>query len=165
MDSIPLAEVDLERGDLRDAQDKMSQSIKDLHENQDADNEAEATAILVRVLLAEKDPTDAAPHVRRIQEIASKDPETEFDGRLSIAEYLSATGKRDEAIQLLASLPIEARNAGMNFISLKARLELLRFKIGQRPPAELRKELSAIQAEARRAGFGLLIREANSLRL
>jgi serine/threonine protein kinase/tetratricopeptide (TPR) repeat protein len=165
MDLISLAEVDLERGNLRDAEDKASQAIQDFHENQDADNEAEATSILVRVLIAEKDTPHAAPHLQRIQEIASKDPETEFEGRLSVAEYLAATGKRDEAIQRLASLPSEAKNAGMNFISLKARLELVRFKIGQRPPTELRSELSSIQAEARHAGFGLLIQQAKSLRI
>ena len=165
MDLISLAEVDLERGNLRDAQDKASQAIKDFHENQDANNEAEATSLLVRVLIAEKDTPDAVPHVQRIQEIASKDPETEFDGRLSVADYLAATGKHDEAIQRLASLPSEAKNAGMNFISLKARLELVRFKIGQRPPAELRSELSSIQTEARHAGFGLLVQQAKSLRI
>src|SRR5580658_161371 len=165
MDLISLAEVDLERGNLHDAQDKALQAIKDFHENQDADNEADATSILVRVLIAEKDVTDAAPYVQRIQEIASKDPGTEFDGRLSVAEYLAAIGKHDEAIQRLASLPSEAKNAGMNFISLKARLELVRFKIGQRPPAELRKELSSIEAEARRAGFGLLVQQAKSVRV
>jgi hypothetical protein len=41
----------------------------------------------------------------------------------------------------------------------------VRFKIGQRPPTELRSELSSIQAEARHAGFGLLIQQAKSLRI
>jgi len=53
----------------------------------------------------------------------------------------------------------------MNFVSLKARLALVRLKIGQRPPVELRKELASIQAEAQHAGFGLLIQQARSLRL
>jgi eukaryotic-like serine/threonine-protein kinase len=101
LDLISLAEVDLERGNLRDAQDKTSQAIKDFQENQDTDNEAEASSILVRALIAEKDTPDAVAHVQRIQEIASKDPETEFEGRLSVADYLSSTGNLDEAIQRL----------------------------------------------------------------
>jgi eukaryotic-like serine/threonine-protein kinase len=165
LDLTSLAEVDLERGNLRAAQEKASQALKNLHENQDADNEAAAASILARVLIAEKNASEALLHVQRIREIASKDPETEFEGRMSEAEYLSATGKRDGAIQRLASLPSDARNAGMNFISLKARLQLVRFKMGQSPPAELRKELSSIQAEAQRAGFGLLLQQAKNLRL
>ncbi len=163
MDLISLAELDLERGNLHDAEDKAFKAAKDFHDNQDSNDEAEAASVLVRVLVAEKDASGASSHVQRIHQIASKDPETEFDGRLSIAEYLSATGKRDEAIQLLASLPSEARNAGMNFISLKARLELVRLKIGQHPRAELMTELSSIEAEARRAGFGLLVEQVKSL--
>jgi len=163
MDLISLAELDLERGNLHGAEDKAFKAAKDFHDNQDSNDEAEAASVLVRVLVAEKDASGASSHVQRIHQIASKDPETEFDGRLSIAEYLSATGKRDEAIQLLASLPSEARNAGMNFISLKARLELVRLKIGQHPRAELMTELSSIEAEARRAGFGLLVEQVKSL--
>jgi len=117
----------------------------------------------VRVLIAEKNAPDAAAHVQRIQEIASKDPETDFDGRLSVAEYLAAIGKRDEAIRYLAALPGEAKTAGMNFISLKARLALVRFRIGHGSLAELNRELLSIQSEARRAGFGLLLQQAKSL--
>jgi serine/threonine protein kinase/tetratricopeptide (TPR) repeat protein len=165
MDLISLAEVDLERGKLRDAQEKTLQATKAFRENQDANAEAEATSVLVRVLVAQKNAQDAAPHVQRLHEIASKDPETDFEGDLSVAEYLAATGKRDEAIQLLASLPSEAKNAGMNFLSLNARLELVRLQIGRHSRAELRKELSSIEAEARHAGFNLLVHQAKNLRL
>ena len=165
LDLTSLAEVDLERGNLRDAQNKTLQAIKDFRENQDTDNEAAATSILVRILVAKKDTPEAALHVERIQEIASKDPETEFDGRLSVAEYLAASGKRDEAIQLIGSLPADAKNEGMNFISLRARLELVRLKIKLHSPAEFSKELSSIQSEAQRAGFGLLVQQAKSIRL
>jgi serine/threonine protein kinase/tetratricopeptide (TPR) repeat protein len=161
-DLTSLAEVDLERGNFRVAEDNTLQAIKNFRDNQDTDNEAAATSVLVRVLIAEKDTASAASHVQRIQEIASKDPETGFSGRLSIAEYLAATGKRDQAIQLLASVPTEAKNAGMNFISLKVRIELVRLKTGVQPPAELSEELSSIQAEARRSGFGLLVQQSRS---
>jgi tetratricopeptide (TPR) repeat protein len=165
LDSISIAEVDLERGNLRDAQDRTLQAIKHFHDNQDTNNEAEAASILVRVFVAKKNASDATPYVQRIQEIASKDPETGFDGRMSIAEYLAATGKRDEAIQSLTSLPSEAKNARMNFLSLKARLELVQLKIGKQPAGELSKELSSIQSDARRAGFGLLVQHAKAVHI
>ena len=165
LDWVSLAEVELERGELHQAKDRILQATRQFHENQDTNSEVLADSMLVRVLIAEKDVPNAALYVQRMEEIASKDPETEFNSRLSIAEYLNALGKRDEALQRLASLPAEATNAGMNFVSLKARLALVRLKIGQRPPVELRKELASIQAEAQHAGFGLLIQQARSLRL
>jgi len=165
LDSISLAEVDLERGNLRDAQEKTLPALKTFRGNQDTDNEAEAAALLVRILVASKDTAAAAVQVQRIQEIGSKDPGTDFDGRLSMAEYLAATGKRDEAVQRLASLPGEAKNAGMNFISLRTRLALVRFKAGQSPRGELKKELSTVRDEAKRAGFGLLVQQAKSIHL
>ena len=165
LDSISLAEVELERGNLRGAHDKASQAIKAFREGQDTDSEVLATSLLVRVLVADKNTGDAASAVKRIQEIASKDQGTAFESRLSIAEYLAATGKRDEAIQLLASQPSDAKTAGMNYVSLKTRLELLRFKVGQQSSGELSKEFSSIQSEARHAGFGLLIQQAKRIRL
>jgi eukaryotic-like serine/threonine-protein kinase len=168
LDWVSLAEVDLERGRLREAQDKLlSHAIPEFRENKDADFEVMASSVLVRVLVAEKDMTSASAYVKRIQEIASKDQETEFNARLSLAEYLNAMGKRGEAINDLASLPTEAKSAGMNFLSLKARLAILRIQIqiGGRPLAELRKEATSIKTDAQHAGFGLLLQQAKDLRL
>ncbi len=164
-DWVSIAEIDLERNRLRQAEDRASQAVKEFHNNQDADSESEAASLLVRVLLAEKRTADAEPYVKRIQEIASQDREIEFDNRLSIADYLNATGKRAEAIEQLDSLPADAKNAGMNFDSLRARLALVRFRVGLRPTIELRRELSSIQAEAGRAGFNLLIEWARGIRI
>ena len=164
-DLMALAEVDFERGDLHDAREKSLQAIKQFHDNEDADNEEEASSVLVRVLVAHKDIEEAAAHVQRIEQIASTDPETKFDGRLSLAEYLAAIGKREEAIQQVAPVPSEAKGAGMNFLSLQARLELVQLTNGRRPAIALRKELSAIQAEARRAGFGLLLQKSKRIQI
>jgi hypothetical protein len=104
--------------------------------------------------------------VQRIREIASKDQETEFNARLSLAEYLNAMGKRNEAINDLASLPTEAKSAGMNFLSLKARLAILKIQmqIGDHP-LESRRELVLIRSDAQHAGFGLLLKQTKDLRL
>ena len=165
LDWVSLAEVDLERGKLSEAQDELSSAIKEFHGHQDNDYEELAASILVRVLIARKELASAEAYVKRIQEIASKDPETEFNRRLSLAEYLSAVGKRDEAIQKIESLPAEAKSAGMNFLSLKARLALVQLQMGQGSTIQLRKETASIEAEAKRAGFDLLVREARGVRL
>jgi serine/threonine protein kinase/tetratricopeptide (TPR) repeat protein len=165
LDWVSLAEVDLEHSKLREAQDKLSSAIKEFRVHQDNDSEELASSVLLRVLVAKKDLASAEAYVKRIQEIASKDPETEFNSRLSLAEYLKTVGKRDEAIQRVESLPAEAKSAGMNFLSLKARLALVQLQIGKVPAIRLRKETSSIQAEAKRAGFDLLVREANTIHL
>lgn len=165
LDWVSLAEVDLEHGKLVDAQDRLSSAIKEFHGHQDNDYEELASSILVRVLVAKKDLAGAESYVKRIQEIASKDPETNFNSRLSLAEYLKAVGRREEAIQKVTSLPAEAKSAGMNFLSLKARLVLLKLRIGSDSAVQLRKEAASIQTEAKRAGFDLLVREARSSRL
>lgn len=162
-DLISLAQVDLERGNLREAQEKTLQALKEFRDRQDTDNEAESISILVRILVAQKNTADAASRVQRMEEIASKDPETAFDSRLSTAEYLAAIGRREEAIQRIVSIPSEAKNAGMNFLSLRSRLELVRLNNNRRPAAQQRHELSSIQAEARRAGFGLLLQKIKSI--
>jgi serine/threonine protein kinase/tetratricopeptide (TPR) repeat protein len=165
LDWVSLAEVDLEFGKLNKAQDELSSAMKEFHEHQDNDYEELAASILLRALIAKKELSSAEGYAKRIQEIASKDPETEFNSRLSLAEYLSATGQRDEAIQRVASLPAEAKRAGMNFLSLKARLKLVQLQLGQGSPDQLRKETASIEAEAKRAGFDLLVRQARTIRL
>ena len=167
LDWVSLAEVDLERGRLREAQDKLSRALPVFRENKEADSEVMASSLQVRMLIAEKDMTGASAYVQRIQEIASKDQETEFNARLSVAEYLNALGKHDEAINVVASLPTEAKNAGMNFLSLEARLAILKIQIQTRgrPIAQLRKEVTSIKTDARHAGFGLLVKQAQSLSL
>jgi eukaryotic-like serine/threonine-protein kinase len=164
-DWLSLGEVDFERRRLPDAEDKATQAIEEFHEDQDADSESQATSLLVKVLLSLGRNAEAEPYVRRIQEIASKDRESQFDGRLSDAEYLNAVGKREEAIRQIESVPADAKNAGMNFASLNARLTLVKIQVGLRPREELRKELSSIQVEAHHAGFGLLVQRARGIRL
>jgi eukaryotic-like serine/threonine-protein kinase len=165
VDWVSLAEVDLERGKLTEAQDKLSSAIKEFHGHQDNDSEELASSVLLRVLIAKKDLVGAEASRKRIQDIASKDSETGFNSRLSLAEYVDALGNREEAIQRLELLPAEAKSAGMNFISLKARLALVRLQIGKVPVVQLRKETAAIQTDAKLAGFDLLIREAKSIHL
>lgn len=164
-DWAAFAEIDLERGRLTEAEGKLLLAINQLRDLQDADFEAEADSILVSVLVAENKVTDAEPYAKRMQEIGSKDQETAFDTRLSMAEYLNATGKHTEAIQQIASLPEEAKRAGLDFEALEARLELVRLQIGRRPAAELRRELTSIQSDAERAGFKLLVERVKAIKI
>ena len=159
-----MAEVDFERGDFAAAKEKTLKALREFQspEDKDVDSESLASSLLVKIYAAEGKPLDADPYVRRIKEIASKDRDVMFGNRLSIADYLKAVGKRSEAIQELQSLPVEAKAAGRNFLSLEARLALAKLRTGEMPSTELRKELSSIQIEAARAGFRLLAQKAAS---
>ncbi len=160
-DSVSLAELDLERGNFELAENKLTQAIQEFRGEQDSDSESEAASIQIKVLIAENKLSDAAVIVTRIRDLASKDLEISFENRLSLADYLHATNNDQQAIEQIASLPQEAKNAGMNFVSLRARLALVRLR-GRNPRVELRKELSAIRADAKRAGFLLLLKQAGS---
>ncbi|HVO80851.1 MAG TPA: protein kinase [Terriglobales bacterium] len=162
---LSLAQVELELGNLAQAEGRATVALKDFHDQQDADSESEAASLLVKILAAQGKLDQAKTYVKRIQEIATTDPDVAFDNRLSMADYFSASGEYSEALQQLQSLPSEARKAGRNFTSLQARVALVKLQAGRRPAPELRKELSSIEAEARRAGFSLLIQRANRIRL
>ncbi len=162
-DWLALAEVDLERGKLADAEAKALQSVNAFHEDQDSDSESEATSLLVRVLLAEKKTAEAGPYVNRLQTIVTGDREAQFDSRLSVAEYLNAMGKPEDAVGQLMPVPKEAKSAGMNFVSLKSRLALLKLQLSLKPPPDAAQELASIRAAARSAGFTLLTQEAAAI--
>jgi len=161
---VSLAQIDLERGNLVSAQERAMKALREFHDDQDSDSESEAASVLVKVLVAAKTPEQAGTYVKRIQEIASKDRDTAFENRISIAEYLNAIGQRDDAIRQLQTLPSEARSSGRTFASLEGRLALVKLQAGLRRTAEVRRELSSIQAEANRAGFKLLAEKAARLR-
>ena len=161
---VSLAQIDLERKNLASAQDLAMKALHEFHDEQDSDSESVAASVLVKVLVAAKTPEQAATYVNRIQEIASKDRDTAFENRLSIADYLDAIGHRDDAIRQLQALPSDAISSGRVFASLEGRLALVKLQAGLRPPVELRKELSSIKADANRAGFRLLAEKTAHLR-
>lgn len=161
---LALAQIELERGNLTAAEDQATKALREFHDEQDTDSESEAASTLVKILVAKKTPDQATTYVKRIQEIASKDRDVSFENRISMAEYLSATGQGGEAIQQIQTLPAEARQSGRNFMSLEGRLAMVKLRAGQRPAAELRKELANIRAEANHAGFKLLAEKAARIR-
>ena len=160
---LSLAEIDLERIQLGPAEEKALKALKEFQsaEDKSPDSEEEASSLLVKIYVAGGRAPDAVPYIKRINEIASSDRDIMFGSRLSIAEYLDATGKRAEAIQQLQSVPSEAKASGRNYIALEARLALAKLRAtGPHDPA-LQKELAAISSAAKEAGFRSLLGKAN----
>ncbi len=156
---LSLAEVDLERRNLSAAEKNALDALRQFQdpEVKDSDAEESAASLLVRIYVAQGKAEAAAPYVERIQKIASSDRDTMFNSRLSIAQYLAATGKSVEALQQLQPLPAQAEAAGRHFIALDARLLLARMRRQTSPHSELETEMAAIRSAARRSGFGLLV--------
>ena len=159
--SVSLAQINLERHRLTEAEHQALDALEKLKEAPDPDLESTADSILLRVLVEEGRLPDAEGYADRIRKIASQDPDTSFENRMSLAEYLAATGQKDDALQQIRTLPADAKQHGRNFAELEAELLLLKLETGNRISPEARTQrLSSIRKRAERAGFKLLASRA-----
>ena len=160
--SISLAQVNLERPRLPEAEQEAQDALEKLRGVPNTDLESAADSILLRVLVAEGKLGDAEAYADRIRKTPSQDPDTNFEGRMSLAEYLAATGHVADAVQEIRTLPAEAKQHGSNFADLEA--ELLLLKLGAEnhtPSATHAQVLASIRKRAERAGFKLLTSRAH----
>ncbi|MGD1025154.1 MAG: protein kinase [Candidatus Sulfotelmatobacter sp.] len=155
---MSLAEINLERNRLSEAERQALDALEKLKEAPDPNLESIADSVLLRVEVEAGKLSEAQRYADRIRQIASQDPDTSFENRMSLATYLKATGHSTEAVQQIRSLPAEAKQRGSNFAALEAELFLLELEADGHTSAGARKEsLSSIRRRAERAGFGLLI--------
>jgi serine/threonine protein kinase/tetratricopeptide (TPR) repeat protein len=154
--SMALAQIDLERHRLPEAEHQALDAIEKLKEAPDADLESTADSILLRILVDEHKLPEAEGYADRIRKIASEDPDTSFENRMSLAEYLAATGRKAEALEQIRTLPADAKQRGRNFAELEGELLLLKLD-SHTSPASRAQALASIRKRAERAGFKLLI--------
>ena len=115
----------------------------------------------MKILVDERKLPEAAGYADRIRKIASQDPDTSFENRMSLAEYLAATGRKTEAVEQIRTLPADAKQHGRNFVELEAELLLLKLQADDHTSSASRTQaLSSIRKHAERAGFKLLITRA-----
>ena len=156
--SMSLAQIDLERHRLPEAEHRALDALEKLKQAPDPELESTADSILLRVLVAEGKLQDAGGYADRIRKIGSQNPDTSFDNRMSLAEYLAATGHKADAVQQIRTLPLDEKQHGRNFEELEAELLLLKLQSDNHDsPASRTQTLSAIRKRAERAGFKLLI--------
>src|SRR5580692_5714010 len=159
--SMSLAQINLERHRLPEAEQQARDALEKLKEAPDANLEATADSILLRILVDEHKLPEAAGYADRIRKIASQDPDASFENRMSLAEYLAATGHKAEAVEQIRTLPADAKQHGRNFVELEAELLLLKLQSDDRASSASRTQtLSSIRKRAERAGFKLLSRRA-----
>jgi tetratricopeptide (TPR) repeat protein/TolB-like protein len=159
--SMSLAQINLERRRLPEAERQALDALEKLKEAPDPDLESTADSILLRVLVEEGKLPDAESYADRIRKIASQDPDTSFENRMSLAEYLAATGHKADAVQQIRTLPADAKQHGRNFEELEAELLLWKFQADNHvSPASRAQALASVRKRAEQAGFRLLTSRA-----
>jgi serine/threonine protein kinase/tetratricopeptide (TPR) repeat protein len=162
---ISLAQINLERHRLPEAEREALDSLSRLKEAPDPDVESAADSILLRVLVEEGKLPEAAGYADRIRKIASQDPDKSFENRMSLTVYLKAAGRTAEAVEQIRTLPVEATKSGRNFVALEAEMLLLELQSDSHTPSAARQQaLSSIRKRADRAGFKLLTSRMAHLR-
>ncbi len=157
--SISLAQINLERHRLPEAEQQARDALGKLKEAPNADLESTADSILLKILIDEHKLPEAEAYADRIRKIASQDPDTSFENRMSLAEYLAATGHKAEAFEQIRTLPADAKQHGRNFVELEAELLLLKLQTDDHTSsASGAQALSSIRKRAERAGFKLISR-------
>jgi len=163
-----LAQINLERHHLPEAERQALDTLSRLKEAPDANVESAVDSILLRALVEEGKLPEAggyADRIRKIASIASLDPDTSSENRMSLAIYLKAAGRTAEAVEEIRTLPVEATKSGRNFVALEAELLLLELPSDGHTPSAARQEaLSSIRKRADRAGFKLLTSRMAHLR-
>lgn len=159
--AMSLAQINLERNRLPEAERQARDALDTLKEAPNADLESTADSILLEILVAEHKLPEAESYANRIRTIASQDPDTSFENRMSLAEYLAATGHSADALEQVRTLPSEAKQRGRNFEALGAELQLLKLESrGKGSSAAQQAALASIRKRAGQAGFNLLISRA-----
>jgi eukaryotic-like serine/threonine-protein kinase len=159
--SMSFAQINLERHRLPEAEQQARDALEKLKEAPNADLESTADSILLKILVDEHKLPEAEGYAARIRKIASQDPDTSFENRMSLAEYLAATGRKTEAVEQIRTLPADAKQHGRNFVELEAELLLLKLQADDHTSSASRTQaLSSIRKHAERAGFKLLITRA-----
>lgn len=163
--SISLAQINLERHRLPEAEHQALDTLGQLKESPDANLEATADSILLRAMVEEGKLTEAESYADRIPKIVGLDPDTSFENRMSLAIYLKATGHAADAVHEIGNLPSEAHQRGRNFAALEAELLLLELQTDNHTSSPSRAlALSSIRKRAERAGFKLLTNRMTHVR-
>ena len=163
--SISLAQINLERHHLPEAEHQALDTLGQLKESPDANLEATADSILLRAMVEEGKLTEAESYADRIPKIVGLDPDTSFENRMSLAIYLKASGHAADAVHEIGNLPSEAHQRGRNFAALEAELLLLELQTDNHTSSPSRAlALSSIRKRAERAGFKLLTNRMTHVR-
>jgi len=162
---VALARVSIEEGGAADAETVIRECKRQFHQDQQADDELHASAVLIQALLAQGKITDAQREAEASGSLAAK-----CQSRLSRLEFALASarvvlaGEHFEGARApLDRLLREAREHGYVGVELEARLALVQLAMKTPHAASAKTQLSSLEESARAKGFGLTLRHAGAI--
>ena len=161
---LNLAALSLERGDSSGRVEATVREMIDLFHQENATNdEAAASSLLARILLAQGRRPDALAMAEKALSVSAKaDPSTRLAAMVTAIPILVATG-RTTAVQATTRLNQaieEARNLGFSGTALEAMLTLGELQIRSGAVRRGRRQLQRVRIEASRRGFSVIARKA-----
>jgi len=130
------------------------------------DEEASATAVLARSLLAQDKYAEAKQAVERAEELSSKSSNgsLHLSIRITAASVRAATGETVRAANDLARIAAEARKASLVALELEARFAIAQIDIASGHLDAARSSLESLEAEASRKGYQSIANRAAAAR-
>ena len=155
---LSMAEVDLDSGNLKSAEESATKAAKEYHAEKDGDSEADALAVLAKILVVKQDLDGANDALKQIDGLKPQDQDVQADAAEARAEWLIASGKATEAITLLSAARIAEEHG---YAALETRLTLARARYAAHQKSQAMVEFAAVRREAEKFGYVLLARRAH----
>ncbi len=157
-----LANLALEKGDPKTAVGFASQAIEEFHNEQSADQEAMARAVLLQALLASGELTAALSEEANVRKLRIQDKSGEMAVEVAEARLTAAKGSRENAIRQLQEVADRAKELRLPASEYDAQLAKLELEI-KGHSAAAHPELERLEQEAQAGGFKLVARKSRTL--
>jgi DNA-binding winged helix-turn-helix (wHTH) protein/tetratricopeptide (TPR) repeat protein len=160
-----IALVQLERGQLAEAEHSISEATHQLEGSKSPQSLARAYSVLALTLTAKDHGTEAQAAALKAVALAGKasNRPPKFEAALAAGDANAVVGRLTESHKLQAEVLAEASKLGYEPYVLQARLALGRQSLKSGDGASGRTQLASLEKEARGKGFLLIARKAAAL--
>ena len=157
-----MARLAIEEGHAPDAETLLRKCEAQFHQEQQADDELTASAVLIQALLAQGKNSDAQAEEKQTKTLANKSENSldRLQFSLASARVLLASDHPESSRLQIEEALRDAQRHGFTGVEFEARLALaeLEKKSGRKAIAQA--DLLSLEADARAKGFALIAREA-----
>ena len=163
---LALAHISLLEGFPGPAEFAARTALDEFQKENRVDEEASATAVLARSLLAEDRYAEAKQAVERAEELSlkSSNGSLHLSIRITAASVRAATGENVRAANDLARIAAEARKSSQVALELEARLAIAQIDIASGHFEAAKSSLDSLEAEASRKGYEYIANRAAAAR-
>jgi tetratricopeptide (TPR) repeat protein len=161
--TLEMAGLNLEKGQVAEAEKLARRAVEYFQGVKDAANEAGARTLLARALMAENRLPGAAQEVERAQQVAATDCGVRLPLAITKARTQAHTGQVAAARQGLESVLNEVKAKKLQGYELEARLAQAEIELQSGDEQRARSELKALQNDATVWRFKLVARKAREL--